>query len=53
VQSLKVNGKASSKTWLPESFALKGGTLEFNLGETPNKSWGTNKGDQPPSFGAQ
>ena len=53
VQSLKVNGKASSKTWLPESFALKGGTLEFDLSDTPNKSWGTQTGDQPPSFGAQ
>jgi predicted alpha-1,2-mannosidase len=52
VQSLKVNGKSSSKTWLPESFALKGGTLEFDLGGTPNKSWGTQTEDQPPSFGA-
>jgi putative alpha-1,2-mannosidase len=53
VQSLKVNGKSSSKTWLPESFALKGGTLEFDLGGTPNKSWGTQTEDQPPSFGAK
>jgi predicted alpha-1,2-mannosidase len=53
VQSLKVDGKASSKTWLPENFALKGGTLEFDLSGTPNKSWGTNKADQPPSFGAK
>jgi predicted alpha-1,2-mannosidase len=52
VQSLKVNGKLSTKTWLPESFALKGGTLEFDLGSIPNKSWGTNPGDEPPSFGA-
>jgi predicted alpha-1,2-mannosidase len=53
VQSLKVNGKPSSKTWLPESFALKGGALEFNLSGTPNKSWGTQTDDQPPSFGAR
>jgi predicted alpha-1,2-mannosidase len=52
VQSLEVNGKPSSKTWLPESFALKGGTLKFELGSTPNKSWGTHAGDEPPSFGA-
>jgi predicted alpha-1,2-mannosidase len=51
VQSLKVNGKPSTKTWLPESFALKGGTLEFDLGSTPNKNWGTDAGDTPPSFG--
>jgi putative alpha-1,2-mannosidase len=53
VQSLKVNGKATSKTWLPESFTLKGGTLEFDLSGTPNKSWGTQTDDQPPSFGAR
>ncbi|WP_263357079.1 GH92 family glycosyl hydrolase [Acidicapsa ligni] len=52
VQGVKVNGKASSKTWLPESFALKGGTLEFDLGSTPDKNWGVKKGDEPPSFGA-
>jgi putative alpha-1,2-mannosidase len=32
-------------------FALKGGTLEFELSNTPNKSWGTHQGDEPPSFG--
>ncbi len=53
VQSLKLNGKPSTRTWLPESFALHGGTLEFELGPTPNKSWGTNPGDEPPSFGPQ
>ena len=53
VQSLKLDGRPSSKTWLPESFALKGGTLEFELGTTPNKNWGTSPGDEPPSFGVQ
>ncbi len=53
VHRVRVNGKASSKTWLPESFALKGGTLEFDLSDTPDKSWGVNPGDEPPSFGAQ
>jgi len=53
VRGVRVNGKASSKTWLPESFALKGGTLEFDLGDNPDKSWGVNPGDEPPSFGAQ
>jgi predicted alpha-1,2-mannosidase len=53
VQGLKVNGKSTSRTWLPETFALHGGTLEFELGDTPNKNWGTAPGDEPPSFGAQ
>jgi putative alpha-1,2-mannosidase len=53
VHGVKVDGKASSKTWLPESFALKGGLLEFELSDTPDKSWGVGKSDEPPSFGVQ
>ncbi len=50
VQSLKVNGKPTTKTWLPEQFVEHGGTLEFELGTTPNKHWGTSPKDAPPSF---
>lgn len=53
VRGIKVNGKASSKTWLPESFALKGGRLDFDLVAAPDTSWGVGRGDEPPSFGAQ
>ncbi|MFN2974187.1 GH92 family glycosyl hydrolase [Terriglobus aquaticus] len=52
VQGLKVNGKAASKTWLPENFALQGGTLRFDLGAAPNENWGSHAGDEPPSFEA-
>ncbi len=51
VQAARMNGKALTKTWLPESFALKGGRLEFDLGALPNKAWGSAAGDEPPSFG--
>jgi predicted alpha-1,2-mannosidase len=50
VTSLRVNGKQATKTWLPESFAAHGGTLDFVLSGTPNKSWGSHDDDQPPSF---
>ncbi|HWC96089.1 MAG TPA: GH92 family glycosyl hydrolase [Candidatus Sulfopaludibacter sp.] len=50
VQSLKVNGKASSRPWLPESFIGKGGRLEFTLGKEPDKTWGASVSDAPPSF---
>jgi putative alpha-1,2-mannosidase len=50
VHTLKVNGKAISKTWLPESFVSRGGTLEFDLSSTPDKQWGTGAEDAPPSF---
>jgi predicted alpha-1,2-mannosidase len=53
VRGIRVNGKSSSKTWLPESFAVKGGTLDFDLTNTPDKNWGVHRGDEPPSFGAK
>ena len=50
IQSLRVNHKPTTKTWLPETFALTGGSLDFELGNTPNKNWGVTPGDEPPSF---
>jgi predicted alpha-1,2-mannosidase len=50
VQSLKVNGKASTKPWLPESFVQHGGTLDFKLGATANPAWGSAAKDAPPSW---
>ncbi len=50
VQSLLVNGVPSTKTFLPESFTLQGGTLTYGLAATPDKTWGTHAGDEPPSF---
>ncbi|MBP2325450.1 putative alpha-1,2-mannosidase [Kibdelosporangium banguiense] len=50
VQSLRVNGQTSNRAWLPESFVLNGGTLDFTLGTTANTSWGSAPADAPPSF---
>ncbi|WP_446743479.1 GH92 family glycosyl hydrolase [Silvibacterium acidisoli] len=50
VQSVKVNGKPVSKTWLPERFVEHGGAVEFELGIAPNKQWGSSPEDAPPSF---
>ena len=50
VRSLKVNGADSTRTWLPESFVEHGGTIEYNLTTSPNKSWGIAPEDAPPSF---
>jgi predicted alpha-1,2-mannosidase len=51
VQSLMVNGKASTAPWLDATFVKAGGTLDFTMGATPNTSWGTAATDAPPSFG--
>lgn len=50
VTSLKVNGERTTKTWLPESFVVHGGTIEYELSATPDKSWGIDSEDAPPSF---
>jgi putative alpha-1,2-mannosidase len=50
IRSLKVNGENSTKTWLPESFVEHGGTIDFELSASPDKSWGIHAEDAPPSF---
>ncbi len=50
IQSLKVNGKTSTKPWLPPSFVAHGGTLDFTLGTTANTTWGASPADAPPSY---
>jgi predicted alpha-1,2-mannosidase len=50
LQSLKVNGAATTKPWLPESFVNTGGSLAFTMGTTPNTTWGSDPADAPPSF---
>jgi len=49
VQRLNVNGKPYQHTWIPYD-PFQGATLQFSLGPTPNKQWGTRPDDAPPSF---
>ena len=51
VAGLSVNGKASNKAWLPETFARNGGSVDFTLADRPGAFFGTNPADFPPSFG--
>src|SRR5690348_5572282 len=50
VHALTLDAKPWTKPWLPESFALHGGTLHFTLGAEPDKAWGSDDTDAPPSF---
>jgi len=51
IQSLKVNGKTWTKSWVSWSDVFeKGGTMEFILG-SETKDWAT--GDLPPSPASQ
>jgi predicted alpha-1,2-mannosidase len=50
VQGLAVDGVATTKAWLPESFVANGGRLDFTVSDQPGTSWGTAAADAPPSF---
>lgn len=50
VQSLKINGKLSSKNWVSHNDLLKGAVLDFEMGDQPNKARGIEKADYPYSF---
>jgi predicted alpha-1,2-mannosidase len=49
VAGLRVNGRASTRPWLPESFAAAGGRLDFVLSAVPDRRWGAAPRDAPPS----
>lgn len=43
IQRILLNGKPYNRTWLQYTDIMKGGTLEIEMGEKPNKQWGTEK----------
>jgi predicted alpha-1,2-mannosidase len=48
VRKLTVDGKATTKGWLPASAISTGGHLVYTLGTTPSLTWGSGPGDTPP-----
>jgi predicted alpha-1,2-mannosidase len=50
VQSLTVNGQKTDKPWLRFTDINHNGTLAYELGNTPNTSWGSDPSDAPPSY---
>ena len=50
IQSVKLNGQDRSQNWIPFGDITAGGTMQFALGSTPNKSWGSAASDAPPSL---
>ena len=51
VQSLKINGKPWTKTWVPHALIAQGATLDFTMGPQPSR-WGSGADDVPPSLTA-
>ncbi|TAN04873.1 MAG: alpha-mannosidase [Rhodanobacteraceae bacterium] len=51
IQSVTWNGKPWAKSWIRHADLASGGTLVFEMGDTPNKAFGAKLEDRPPSFG--
>ena len=50
IQSVNLNGKPYSRNYLLRSDLMKGASLRFEMGATPNKQRGTAEDDAPYSF---
>ena len=50
VQSIKLGGKSYSKNYFTHDDIMKGGKIEFRMGDKPNTSRGTDDADFPYSF---
>ena len=47
IQSVRLNGKPYAKTYLTNADIMTGSTLEFEMGDKPNKKWGSAPEDAP------
>lgn len=55
VHGLAVNGRRTSKDWLPATELLGHGrpvSLDYTVGSTPDTAWGARTADRPPSYPA-
>ncbi|MDR3260823.1 MAG: GH92 family glycosyl hydrolase [Tannerella sp.] len=51
IQSAKLNGQVLNKPWFTHDDIVNGGVLELEMGNRPNRQWGTD--DVPPSEGME
>ncbi len=50
IQSATLNSKQWSRPWLLHETLVKGGQLTLQMGNSPNKSWGSDAKSAPPSM---
>jgi predicted alpha-1,2-mannosidase len=48
VQGLRVNGRKTTKAWLPARTVTTGGILTYALSTAPSRTWGSGPTDVPP-----
>lgn len=49
IQSARLNGKPLERAWFTHEELTAGGILELTMGTEPNKSWGADESQLPPS----
>jgi predicted alpha-1,2-mannosidase len=52
IHGLAIDGRATEKTFLPESIIRTGGQLAYSLSAHSDEVWSTEESSVPPSFGA-
>ncbi len=50
IQSILLNGRPLQQVWFKHADILDGGTIELQMGDTPNKKLGADPASLPPSF---
>ncbi|VGO23226.1 GH92 family glycosyl hydrolase [Pontiella sulfatireligans] len=50
IQSAKLNGKPLERAWITHQEIVAGGTIEYKMGPKPNKKWGSDPQNKPPSL---
>src|SRR6185437_12949966 len=50
IQSATLNGKPWNKPWFSQADIVNGATLVLTMGPAPNKAWGADPADAPPSM---
>lgn len=50
IQSAQLNGKSLDKPWFAHAAIANGGTLVLEMGDKPNKHWGSAPDEAPPSM---
>ncbi len=53
IQSAQMNGNSLDRPWIWHEMLVKGGKLSLQMGENPNKSWGSAPEMAPPSMSTQ
>ncbi len=49
IQKAFLNGEIYNKCYIKHEDIMRGGTLSFEMGDQPNKAWGSGEDDLPPS----